>query len=303
MECARCPHCNSLYTVRNGSRKTRKGITQRYLCNNCNRFFSSSILQQTQYPAKVILFALTQYNLGHPLSHVKKRIQSRFKTTIPDQTFYSWTSRYQPTLTFLKTRKRYKPDPQNLLTLHRLDHLQVYPFTYHNLKLNLAGKSFPQLRRYINYIERALPHELFMEGPRASSTRIQTNFKIVKRNNIAPELCRLALATRKTNESPHNAVENFFLINDSTTICKELPVFLKEGENHHIKTHLTGHIDLIQVRFGKLYILDYKPNLKKPGNYASQMYFYKEAVHKRTRIPRNKIVPASFNRYAYYEYV
>ncbi len=195
------------------------------------------------------------------------------------------------------------PDPQNLLTLHRLDHLQVYPFTYHNLKLNLASRSLPQLRRYINYIERALPHELFMEGPRASSTRIQTDFKIIKRNNIAPELCRLALATRKTNESPHNAVENFFLINDSTTICKELPVFLKEGETHHIKTHLTGHIDLIQVRFGKLYILDYKPNLKKPENYASQLYFYKEAVHKRTRIPMNKIIPAVFNSYVYYELI
>ena len=97
-------------------------------------------------------------------------------------------------------------------------------------------------------------------------------------------------------------LENFFLINDSTTICKELPVFLREGESPHLKTHLTGHIDLIQVRFGKLYILDYKPNLKKPEKHAVQLYFYKESLHKRTRIPRDKIIAAAFNQHAYYEY-
>ncbi|MCK4348442.1 MAG: PD-(D/E)XK nuclease family protein [Thermoplasmatales archaeon] len=69
----------------------------------------------------------------------------------------------------------------------------------------------------------------------------------------------------------------------------------------NINTPLTGHIDLIQIKYDKLYILDYKPNLRHPEQYTSQLQLYKEAVHKRTIIPEENIIPCVFNEHSYYE--
>ncbi len=76
----------------------------------------------------------------------------------------------------------------------------------------------------------------------------------------------------------------------------------EEIDQVNIETPLTGHIDLIQERFGKLYIMDYKTNLNKPENHISQLQLYREALHQRTSIPKDKIIPAVFNEYAYYEF-
>ncbi|MFW6048443.1 MAG: PD-(D/E)XK nuclease family protein [Candidatus Natronoplasma sp.] len=155
-------------------------------------------------------------------------------------------------------------------------------------------------------LERSLPDKIFLKGPRASSTEtnLADHHDLKEKDTIASELSELALTTRKTSESPHEAVERFFLRNDSKTICSELPVFLKDEETDlvNIETPLTGHIDLIQERFGKMYIMDYKSNLNRPKNHTSQLLLYKEALHNRTSIPKSKIVPVVFNEHSYYEF-
>ena len=101
-------------------------------------------------------------------------------------------------------------------------------------------------------------------------------------------------------------LKNFFLVNDSSTICIELPVFInpKEIDTLNINTPLTGHIDIVQIKkYDTLYILDYKPNLRNPKQYFSQMYLYKKALHKRTTIDEKNIIPALFNEHAYYELI
>lgn len=35
----KCPHCNSLNTIKKGIRKDIKKLLTRYLCKNCNRKF------------------------------------------------------------------------------------------------------------------------------------------------------------------------------------------------------------------------------------------------------------------------
>ena len=118
-----------------------------------------------------------------------------------------------------------------------------------------------------------------------------------------PELTKLALITQQKNQSPHETVEQFFLINDGTTVCTELPVFInpKEIPSLRINTPITGHIDIIQIKYDKLYILDYKPNLRHPEHYISQLQLYKKAIHERTKIPEDNIIPAVFNEHAYIE--
>ncbi|MEA3457849.1 MAG: hypothetical protein U9R21_04135 [Candidatus Thermoplasmatota archaeon] len=51
------------------------------------------------------------------------------------------------------------------------------------------------------------------------------------------------MATKRKSQSAHEAVEQFFLINDSSTACTELPVFLdpKETNLSNIEIPLTTH--------------------------------------------------------------
>ncbi|MGM0406322.1 MAG: hypothetical protein ACQEQM_09315, partial [Thermoplasmatota archaeon] len=77
---------------------------------------------------------------------------------------------------------------------------------------------------------------------------------------ITPELTRLALNSqpKNTKKSPHEIVQDFFIINDSTTVATELPVFIRPKEvKLDLDEPITGHIDLIQIRFNNIFILDY----------------------------------------------
>ncbi len=303
----KCPNCGEKEnTIKHGIRKTAKGSVQKYYCKNCENYFSSSKRDYTQYPEHVILYTLEQYNLGHPVKEAKTLTGKKYSHSPPTRTIYSWIERYEETLSFLRLRKRFDVHPDNVISTTLLDHLQVYPFKYHDLKMHLSAKKLPQLRRYISWTERSLPDKIFLKGPRASSTKIEKEKDITpkEKDNIAPELAKLALTARTDEESPHEAVERFFIRNDSKTVCSELPVFIDPKETNliDIETPLTGHIDLIQERFGTIYIMDYKTNLNRPENHVSQLLLYKEALHQRTSIPKDKIIPAVFNEHGYYEF-
>ena len=302
----KCPECNKdKNVIKAGLRDTRKGTIQRFYCKNCDTFFSDTKQPYTQYPLHVILYTLQLYNQGYPVKKAKTLTGRKYSYSPPIQTIYSWLKKYNDTLTFIKLRKKFTIDPNSLVTIHRLKHQQIYPFTYHNLKLNIHSKQLPQLKRYINWIERSLPTKMFLSGPRASSTKVDYTLKPKQKNSIIPKLTKLALTTSQKSKSAHETVEQFFLINDSTTVCTELPVFInpKEIDSLNINTPLTGHIDLIQIKYDKLYILDYKPNLRHPEQYTSQLQLYKEAVHKRTIIPEENIIPCVFNEHSYYELI
>jgi len=59
---------------------------------------------------------------------------------------------------------------------------------------------------------------------------INHNITPKQKDSIASELARLALSIQNKNQSAHETVEQFFLINDSTTICSELPIFINPKE-------------------------------------------------------------------------
>lgn len=300
-----CLYCKSnKHIIKAGIRQTHEGIIQKYYCKHCKKYFTNKTQPYTHYPLHVILYTLQQYNKGYPVKKAKTLSGKKYRYSPPERTIYSWIKRYQNTLTFLKLRKLYAVEPSNLVSIQRFHHQQIYPFTYHNLKLNLNSKQFPQLKRYINWVERSLPTNIFLSGPRASQCIINKKIKTKPKNSIAPELAKLSLALQGKNQSAHEAVEQFFLYNDSTTICTELPVFLnpKETTEFNIDTPLTGHIDIIQIRNNKVYIMDYKPNLNHPEHYIGQLTAYKQALHKRTQIPEDTIITSVFNEYDYYEF-
>jgi len=120
---------------------------------------------------------------------------------------------------------------------------------------------------------------------------------LTKKQNYAVRLAQLAEEITNDNKQRHQIIENFMLINDTSTIAAEIPIYLKETETKP----LTGHIDILQIRYNKVYILDYKPEPVNKQQTISQLQLYRKVLSRRTFIPKNKIKLAFFNDGGYYE--
>ena len=93
----------------------------------------------------------------------------------------------------------------------------------------------------------------------------------------------------------------------------EVPVYLyaneltKSEEKRYgleLKEPLSGHIDILQVRWNKIHVLDYKPDARiNDKSAASQVFLYALALSKRTGIPLNKITCAYFDDNNYFQFL
>jgi len=89
-------------------------------------------------------------------------------------------------------------------------------------------------------------------------------------------------------------------------VAAEIPVYLQREELRKLgfpdKLPVTGHIDLLQVRFDKIYILDYKPDAAAEKNAAGQFVLYAFCLSRRTCIPLAALRCAYFDENDYYEF-
>ncbi len=102
------------------------------------------------------------------------------------------------------------------------------------------------------------------------------------------------------------------LFNDNDTIAIEVPVYLnpkeltKQEQNNYginLSGPLSGHIDIIQVRWNKIHMLDYKPDANKSDKQAAeQLFLYTLALNKRTGIPLHKFNCAYFDDKNYFQF-
>jgi ATP-dependent exoDNAse (exonuclease V) beta subunit len=230
-----------------------------------------------------------------------------------EPTIYTWLERYKKICTFVSLRRKYTLDPQTIIKSKKLYHTQIYNLKYHDLKLNLAAKKFPELRRYIKEVFDGRHHELFRkESPRCSCLKIDIKPRKSPKYNNALKLTEYALALAKTNKERHERVQDFMLLNDSATIAVELPIYLHPNEltkrqqsayGIDLSDTLTGHIDILQVRFNQIHMLDYKPDAKKSDRKAvEQVFLYALALTKRTNIPLEKFTCAYFDEQNYYQF-
>ena len=116
------------------------------------------------------------------------------------------------------------------------------------------------------------------------------------KNHEICELTKLGLKENKERYSTsHSKVGVFMLENDNKTIAMEIPVWLSLNEFPSLKSllksdkPLTGHIDLLRIEDGKLWVWDYKPNANEEEYAATQIFFYALMLNKRTGIPLNMI--------------
>jgi len=73
------PHCGSHAISRKGVRKKKLEIVQIWRCASCKRTFTPGpqALRNKTYPIRLVLKALTLYNLGYSLNETARRLKIR----------------------------------------------------------------------------------------------------------------------------------------------------------------------------------------------------------------------------------
>ncbi len=301
----RCKKCNGK-TVKVGRRKTSNGLVQKYQCLVCKVFSSSAPLPRRHYTPTVILNAITCYNMGNTLAETKTYLVRRFKKNVPHSTLHAWLTQFKDVCTFVGYRKKYALS-EDVIVSKTFSHRQEYKFAFHRLKTNLFCKTrFPELRKYVWDVYHRCPHGLFTDGEngRCSDTSLRNvNLAVIRQpDNNAVSLARLGLLLAQRATERHQAVQRFMLANDTATIAVEIPIYLypNEAPDLGLAAPLTGHIDILQVRYDHLYILDYKPDARHETKAKYQTYLYARALCVRTGVPLDKIRWAYFDDKDYY---
>ncbi len=329
-----CPKCQSKILVKKGIRKNKLQALQQYQCKDCKYIFTQNKSKNTTYPITIILKAISTYNLGYTLQQTKEMLN--LEATLPAVS--SWLNHYKQICTFARLRKQaiklYKP--KNIIFKKPLKHQQVYLFQIHKAKLEILfedeqNKKFLPIKQYLNKIPtEEFPHHIFSKellAERGIEVKINNNaeqrisqLKLealptikIEKNNHANQLAELSLKTASSNNQRHQSIQNFMLINDSTTIAAEIPVYLTNDDIEYFKarnfsinlqnykTPIIGHIDLLQIRNGFINILDYKPDASKIEA-VQQLTLYTLALASRTKLALKDFKCAWFDEDNYFEF-
>jgi len=322
----KCPYCSSKNFIRKGIRKSEIRTTQVFFCKDCKKYFTLEPIR-SKYSTKIILTAISLYNQLYSRKEVSKILAKKFRVKIPERTISNWINKLKNICTFLKIRKEVEKSftKENIIFSQKLQHKQIYNFQVHNAKLLLREKELPKqkyelLKNYLEFVKTEnFPHHIFNisdEILEKRASQVKANFlKIekIEKESLASKLTSLALNLAKTNKERHQVVQNFMLINDSVTVACELPVCLTNDDIKYFKskgfdfdfenyrTPITGHIDVLQIRNGLIYILDYKPNAEKI-NAVNQLTIYALALASRTKLAVKDFKCAWFDERNYFEF-
>ncbi len=101
------------------------------------------------------------------------------------------------------------------------------------------------------------------------------------------------------NRNRHRMLEDFMLINDTATVACEVPVWYWDK---YMDVGVCGHVDILQIRYGKIYVLDFKPKAAKEKYASVQLYLYALGLAFRTKIPLSSFRCAWFDESIYHEF-
>jgi len=273
-----CKFCNSNNITKKGIRKLKKGKKQIYFCNNCQHKFT---LNESigNFKNEAIIDAINYYCLGYNPIEIIDILKRKHKVIIGNSSIYRWCKNYP----YLKIRdSMIKKYGRNLIFSKIFKHSDlIYNFRFHKGKLLQFGK-FNNLKKFIFNLEKFIDDKKF-NNYRASQIKKEINIDIKhKENSFLNNFVSNALKSCNNNKKRHSIVEKFMLCCDRDTIAVEVPVWYWEKNFGGI----SGHIDILQVKFGKIYILDFKPYASKENfdSVVSQLFHYARALSFRTNI-------------------
>jgi hypothetical protein len=315
-----CPRCQSAYTVRKGKRRNRLQTLQLFQCAECEHKFTASPGRNRTYPLKLILDAISAFNLGNSMTDTQRILRERSHIDIPVGTIRSWLQAHKLFTTYSRLRDAGRKLflPEKLVVSQTFEHKQVYRFSLHQAKLQLLLQSPPHehlspVTRYLGSLGEDFPHHLFRSSEHRSSTFPATiQPEVTRKENHATRLAGLALPTAPTNKKRHETLQRFMLINDSVTVAVEIPVYLTKADIAYYRSRgfdlpfetdiVTGHIDFLQIRNGYLHILDYKPEARKEKHAHVQLTIYALALSRRANLPLKDFKCAWFDEKDYFEF-
>ena len=166
-----------------------------------------------------------------------------------------------------------------------------YFYRYHTKKAEVLTNGYSKLLNYLENVDKICPHKYFFSGPRSSSLhfKLDMDVKCITGHEIS-KLAAEAMLNGNTRDA-HSIVEIFLLQYDSKTIAVEVPLWIEQNELADYssifksKEPLTGHIDILRVEEGKVWVWDYKPSAVNEKFAVTQTYFYALMLSKRTKIP------------------
>ncbi len=350
----KCNSCGSGKVTKKGTRKSKLQTKQIYFCKSCSSKFILENAKNKTYPMSTILKAISTYNLGYNLKQTQEKLESSEKIKIPISTLSSWINEYKNICTFAKLRNQAIKlfTPKTIIKKLELSHIQPYTFKCHKAKLHLLFHSIKYNNQFHNiahfyeplknYLEKIgtdeFPHRIFTydkaktsspyaeiaqnnlineskNNKRASQIKFtHLKIKISSKSNFACKLAKLALNLALANKDRHEAIQNFFLTNDSTTIAVEVPIYLTNWDSGYFRnqngfdfplsshtTPITGHIDILQIRNGLIIIVDYKPDAKSE-NPTEQLTIYALALSRKLNLPLYYFKCAWFDENDYFEF-
>ncbi len=139
-----CPHCGGHNVSRRGTRTKKLEIVQLWRCASCKRVFTPGpgALHNKTYPLRMILDALTTYNLGYSLHETAARLKRKTNRTVSRSTITNWLHEYRKHCSYVRLRAaglaRFRPE--EAVRSIKLYHRQIYAFAYHRPKLELLRR-------------------------------------------------------------------------------------------------------------------------------------------------------------------
>ena len=201
-----CLTCNSHTAVKIGKRNNKFASIQRYKCISCRKTFSNSgqnHLKNKSYPARIILDAVSHYDLGYTQSGVAKFISRKHSITVPQKTISNWLSEYKHICTFSRLRKQACElyTPKSIIHTQTLHHIQPYSFKFHKAKLYLLFHNklynnqfyntslfYEPLKAYLEKIPtEKFPHHIFTYSKSTNDSASSPNAEIANNNNFNNE--------------------------------------------------------------------------------------------------------------------
>jgi len=185
-------------------------------------------------------------------------------------------------------------------------HGGLYHYRIHRDKLEfLCSNGFQPLKSYLMDVRTNCPSKYFEEGPRSSVLRFGTGAQLKETKADVSVLARMGLESNYYDNA-HLNVQMFMLGFDNKTIAIEVPLWLLPSELPEFKElfnselPLSGHIDIVRIEDGKIWIWDYKPNAHLEKFASTQTYFYALMLSKRTGISLENFMCGYFDdKYVY----
>ncbi|MFA4975064.1 MAG: PD-(D/E)XK nuclease family protein [Candidatus Paceibacterota bacterium] len=347
----------------------------------CARTFTAQDVKGKHFPLNVVIEAMSYYNLGFSLAETCRIIEKKFGAPVPSlpvvagsvepeghalnpstsaagsfvaptpATLSEWIEEYSELCRYSRLRpyatKMCKP--KDTIEVVTMAHRQLYRFRYHRPKTTLMltefrNRNLGRLKEYLNAVSSETPHQYFQDGERMSDVRskFSTADMIVRsKTNYANRLAAFVLQTVSENKARHEALQRFFIANDSCTVATEVPVYIRKEDIEYMENVLkfkilgeeglkfkgdkeqserrnrlntqsksaakdlprllTGHIDLIQIRNGQVHIMDYKPNAAKEHP-IEQLTWYALALSRLTGLRLFEFTCAWFDEKDYFQF-